>query len=164
WGEACVEHLDGMFAFALWDAERRSLFLARDRLGKKPLYYGLRPDGVLAFASEIGAVVSAFDQPPEIDPEAVEDYFAYGYVPDPRSIFRNIAKLPPGHCLAVRRGAGLPQPVAYWDVAFVPDEDRGARAIESDLLERLDGAVRSRLMAEVPLGAFLSGGVDSGAV
>ncbi|MTW21759.1 XrtA/PEP-CTERM system amidotransferase [Allochromatium palmeri] len=165
WGERCVERFRGMFAFALWDRNRETLFLARDRLGIKPLHYAWRPDGQLLFGSEIKALLEDASLSREIDPLAVEEYFAYGYVPDPRSIFKSIHKLPPGHTLSIRRGANQrPESREYWDVAFRSNgvQDVGEATVE--VIERLREAVNIRLVAEVPLGAFLSGGVDSSAV
>jgi asparagine synthase (glutamine-hydrolysing) len=164
WGETCVTRFRGMFAFALWDRGQETLFLARDRLGIKPLYYAMLPDGQLLFASELKALLVHPRLPRALDPYAVEEYFAYGYVPDPRSILRHAAKLAPAHTLTWRRGAPAPQPRPYWDVPFasmgMPRETEAAR----ELIDRIREAVRIRLVAEVPLGAFLSGGVDSGAV
>ena len=164
WGEDCVQRLRGMFAFALWDRNRETLFLARDRLGVKPLYYAPLADGTLAFGSELKSLVlhPAFNR--EIEPRAVEDYLAYGYVPEPNSIFRQALKLPPGCTLSVKRGAALPQPREYWDVPFKPGAALTLQAAQDELIERLREAVRIRLVSEVPLGAFLSGGVDSSAV
>jgi len=164
WGEDCVQRLRGMFAFALWDRNRETLFLARDRLGVKPLYYAPLADGTLAFGSELKSLVlhPAFNR--EIEPRAVEDYLAYGYVPEPNSIFRQALKLPPGCTLSVKRGAALPQPREYWDVPFRPGAALTLQAAQDELIERLREAVRIRLVSEVPLGAFLSGGVDSSAV
>ena len=164
WGEDCVQRLRGMFAFALWDRNRETLFLARDRLGVKPLHYASLGDGTLAFGSELKSLVlhPAFNR--EIEPRAVEDYLAYGYVPEPSSIFRQALKLPPGCTLSVKRGAALPQPREYWDVPFKPGSALTLQAAQDELIERLREAVRIRLVSEVPLGAFLSGGVDSSAV
>ncbi|MBK1656113.1 XrtA/PEP-CTERM system amidotransferase [Allochromatium vinosum] len=165
WGEGCVERFRGMFAFALWDRNRETLFLARDRLGIKPLHYAWRPDGQLLFGSEIKALLEDASLSREIDPLAVEEYFAYGYVPDPRSIFKSIHKLPPGHTLTIRRGASRrPEPREYWDVSFRPNGVQDIGEAMTEVIERLREAVNIRLVAEVPLGAFLSGGVDSSAV
>ncbi|TVR83929.1 MAG: amidotransferase 1, exosortase A system-associated [Rhodospirillales bacterium] len=164
WGEACVERFRGMFAFALWDENRQSLFLARDRLGIKPLYYAILPDGYLIFASELKALLCHPGFSRDIDPEAVEDYFAYGYVPDPKTIYRTAHKLAPGHVLSVQRGGGVVRPRRYWDVAFSGDLLGNERDLGPELVDRLREAVKLRLIAEVPLGAFLSGGVDSSAV
>ncbi len=164
WGEACVERLSGMFAFALWQRSTGTLFLARDRLGIKPLYYSVLDDGRLLFGSELKALLAYPGLRRRIDPTAVEDFFAFGYVPDPKTILRGVAKLPPAHTLHARRGERVPAPRAYWDVTFETDTSLHADAACAELIERLRGAVRSELMADVPVGAFLSGGVDSGAV
>lgn len=167
WGEACVQRFRGMFAFALWDRHTQTLFLARDRLGIKPLYYSALPDGQLIFGSELKALLAHPGQPRELDPCAVEEYFAYGYVPEPRSILAGVQKLPPGHTLTVRRNQRVPaSPRAYWDVPFATTTDHpiGMAEAAEELTERLREAVRIRMVAEVPLGAFLSGGVDSSAV
>jgi asparagine synthase (glutamine-hydrolysing) len=164
WGEDCVLRLRGMFAFAIWDRNRDTLFLARDRLGKKPLHYALLPDGHLIFGSELKALLVHPGLSREVEPRAVEDYFAYGYVPDPKTILKHAHKLPPGHTLKVRRGEPLPAPREYWDVPFRPVSVRDEAEARESLIERLREATRIRLMSEVPLGAFLSGGVDSSAV
>ncbi|SEO97820.1 XrtA/PEP-CTERM system amidotransferase [Aquisalimonas asiatica] len=164
WGEACVERFRGMFAFALWDRNAETLFLARDRLGIKPLHYAELSDGRLLFGSELKALLACADLPRVLDPEAVEDYFAFGYVPDPRTIFTGASKLPPGHTLTVRRGAPVPAPVPYWDVVFGNDGPADLEVATGEFVERFSEAVRIRMVAEVPLGAFLSGGVDSSAV
>ncbi|WJW74456.1 amidotransferase 1, exosortase A system-associated [Thiohalobacter sp. IOR34] len=163
WGERCVERFRGMFAFVLWDRNRETLFMARDRLGIKPLHYALMPDGSLLFASEIKSLLADPGLPRDLDPLAVEDYFAFGYIPEPRSIFTAVRKLPPGHRLSIRRGQPLPEPQAYWDLTFA-DGASAPAGVEDELIERLREAVRIRMIAEVPLGAFLSGGVDSSAV
>ena len=118
WGEACVDRFRGMFAFALWDRNRETLFLARDRLGVKPLHYAYLPDGQLVFGSELKSLLlhPAFRR--DIDPYAVEEYFALGYVPDPRTIFAAARKLPPAHTLTVVRGRAQRQPRQYWDPRF----------------------------------------------
>lgn len=164
WGEACVERFRGMFAFAVADRNRQSLFLARDRLGVKPLHYALLPDGSLIFGSELKALTAHPAFAREIDPCAVEEYFALGYVADPRCIYRMARKLAPAHTLLATRGEPLPAPKPYWDIRFSLDNPAPPAAAEEELLQRLDEAVRIRLMSEVPLGAFLSGGVDSSAV
>ena len=164
WGEACVERFRGMFAFALWDRKRETLFLARDRLGVKPLYYAALPHGQLVFGSELKSLAAhpAFGR--ELDPLAIEDYFALGYVPEPRTIYQTARKLPPAHTLTVRRGQAFPEPREYWDVRFTLDNRIGEADARAELIERLEESVRLRMIAEVPLGAFLSGGVDSSAV
>lgn len=164
WGEDCVHHFRGMFAFALWDRNRQRLFLARDRLGVKPLYYAVTNDGWLVFGSELKTITAWPGFRRAIDDEAVEDYFGYGYVPEPRTIYKTAFKLPPGHTLMVERGKLLPAPREFWDVPFQPLPAMRIEDAQVELIERLSEAVRVRLVAEVPLGAFLSGGVDSSAV
>ncbi|NBC32106.1 MAG: amidotransferase 1, exosortase A system-associated [Alphaproteobacteria bacterium] len=164
WGEGVLDRLRGMFAFALWDAGRGQLILARDRIGEKPLYYAVTPAGELVFASEISGVLAALPETPPLDPQAVENYFAYGYVPDPKSIFRGIAKLAPGELLVAGRGAGAPAVRQYWDVPLGDSPAMTAASLEEELRARLDAATRMRMVSDVPLGAFLSGGVDSGGV
>jgi asparagine synthase (glutamine-hydrolysing) len=164
WGEGCVERFRGMFAFALWDRNRETLFLARDRLGVKPLYYAVLGDGQLVFGSELKALLAHPQFARELDPLAVEDYFAFGYVPEPRTIYRTACKLPPAHTLTLRRGAPLSAPRGYWDVRFTLDNRISEADAQAELVERLRESVRLRMISEVPLGAFLSGGVDSSAV
>ena len=164
WGEACVERFRGMFAFALWDRNRETLFLARDRLGVKPLFYAYLQDGTLAFGSELKVLMQhpALDR--RIDPQAVEEYFALGYTAEPRTIFRGAAKLEPGHLLVLRRGQRAANPRAYWDVRFTLDNPMNLGDAMAELDGRLHESIRMRMISEVPLGAFLSGGVDSSAV
>ena len=164
WGEACVERFRGMFAFALWDRNRETLFLARDRLGVKPLHYALLPGGQLIFGSELKSLALHPGLGRELDPAAVEEYFAFGYIPEPRTIYRRARKLPPAHTLTLTRGAGVPAPREYWDIRFTLDNRIGEGEAQAELIERLRESVRLRMISEVPLGAFLSGGVDSSAV
>ena len=165
WGPACVQRLRGMFAFAIWDRKQQLLFLARDRMGVKPLHYALLPDGSFVFGSELKVVTAHPQFRREIDPLAVEDYFALGYVPDPRCIYRNAHKLPPAHTLTLRRcQPGLPAPRPYWDVRFTLDNPIRQADAEVELRARIRESVELRMIADVPLGAFLSGGVDSSAV
>ena len=164
WGEACVDHFRGMFAFALYDRDRDCLFLARDRLGIKPLFYAVLPDGQLIFGSELKVLKQHPKLPREVDAQAIEDYFALGYVPEPRTIYHGVHKLPPGHVLLYERGQPLPSPRQYWDLHFEPEPVADEHALREQLIERMREAVDIRLVAEVPLGAFLSGGVDSSAV
>ncbi len=163
WGPACVDRFRGMFAFALWDRRRQTLFLARDRLGKKPLYYALLPDGQLVFASEMRAMLCHPGVERRIDPAAVDGYLALGYVPEPGSIYRGIQKLPAAHYLMVERGKAGPEPRRYWTLKFAPTPMDEADAA-AELILRLREATRLRLVSDVPLGAFLSGGVDSSGV
>jgi asparagine synthase (glutamine-hydrolysing) len=164
WGDACVTHFRGMFAFALWDEPRKTLFLARDRLGIKPLHYAILPDGQLVFASELKALLAHPALPRRIDPCAIEDYLAYGYVPDPKTIYRDVCKLRPGYRLSWRVGQAGPCQERYWQLRFAARERLTVQRAAEELLERLEEAVALRLVADVPLGAFLSGGVDSSAV
>ena len=164
WGEACVDRFRGFFAFVLWDERQQVLFLARDRLGVKPLYYAALPDGQWLFGSELKSLLAHGGLGREIDPRSVEDYFALGYVPEPRTIFTSALKLAPGHSLCLRRGQPAPVPRRYWDLRFTGANKISAQDAQDELLERLNESVRLRMIAEVPLGAFLSGGVDSSAV
>ena len=164
WGRDCVRRFRGMFAFALWDRNRGELFLARDRLGKKPLYYSLLGDGRLIFASELKSLLRHGGVRRDVDPCAVEEYFSLGYVADPRCILSSVRKLPAATTMVVARGRGIPEPVAYWDVSFARTSPAEEEAVVGTLLERLEEAVRIRMIADVPVGAFLSGGVDSSGV
>ncbi|APZ43487.1 XrtA/PEP-CTERM system amidotransferase [Acidihalobacter ferrooxydans] len=164
WGPACLDRFIGMFAFALWDGARRELHLVRDRLGIKPLYYGRTRHGDWVFGSELKALLVHPQMPRDIDPAAVEDYLAFGYVPDPRSILLAVQSLPPGHRLRLRGGDDRPTLHRWWDVdptaRSAGDESQWIGALR----DHLDDAVRLRMVADVPLGAFLSGGVDSSTV
>jgi asparagine synthase (glutamine-hydrolysing) len=153
-----------MFAFALWDRNRETLFLARDRLGVKPLFYALLPDGTFLFGSELKSILAHGGLARDIDPLAVEEYFALGYVAEPRCIFRDARKLPPAHTLALRRGEPVGEPREYWDVRFTLDARLDEHEAREELERRLRESIRLRMISEVPLGAFLSGGVDSSAV
>ncbi|HKQ25290.1 MAG TPA: XrtA/PEP-CTERM system amidotransferase [Burkholderiales bacterium] len=164
WGASCVTRFRGMFAFALWDRNRETLFLARDRLGVKPLYYAQLPGGPWIFGSELKALLVHPGLSRKIDPMAVEDYFAYGYVPEPRTIFKDVFKLSPGCTLALRRGQPASQPIEYWDVPFKTGAATTEQEASDELIFRLRESVKLRLISDVPLGAFLSGGVDSSAV
>jgi len=164
WGRRCVERLRGMFAFAIWDRHKQCLFLARDRLGIKPLHYAVLPTGQLIFASEIKALLCHPQVKRELDPCAIEEYFALGYVAEPRSIYRQIFKLQAGHSLLVQRGATLESPQPYWDVDFSRSSSSTLEDAIEELQGRLQETVHAYSRADVPLGAFLSGGVDSSAV
>jgi len=160
-GEACFAELRGMFAIALWDARRRRLLLSRDRVGKKPLFYSW--DGRrLVFGSEIKALWPAGGLSQDIDETAVSDYFSYQYVPAPKTIYRAIRKLRPAHYLVVE-GAGIRE-VPYWDLQFNHTRDLSEEEWCEQFLHEYRIAVKSRLISDVPLGAFLSGGVDSSSV
>lgn len=164
WGERCVDQFRGMFAFALWDRNRQTLFLARDRLGVKPLHYAWLADGTLLFGSELKSLLAHGALDRTIDPLAIEEYFALGYVAEPRTIFAAARKLPPAHTLTLRRGARPVEPQCYWDPRFTLGCALTPQQAADELLARLDESVKLRLISEVPLGAFLSGGVDSSAV
>lgn len=164
WGRDCVQRLRGMFAFVLWDRNRQTLFMARDRMGVKPLYYALLDDGHLLFGSELKSVLAHGGLDRRMDPMAVEEYFALGYVAEPRTIFRSALKLAPGHSLEIRRGQPMPEPHQFWDVRFSLDSTISQEEAGEQLVAMLKDSVRLRMIAEVPLGAFLSGGVDSSAV
>jgi asparagine synthase (glutamine-hydrolysing) len=160
-GVEFLRHLEGMFALAIWDARRRQLVLARDRLGKKPLVYRAE-HGRLLFASELKSLLEVPGVPREIDAGAVDEYLTYQYVPHPNTIFRGIRKLPPAH-YAVYRDGRL-SVGCYWQPDFSREVHRPAAEYKADLLRLLTAAVEKRLQSEVPLGAFLSGGVDSSIV
>jgi asparagine synthase (glutamine-hydrolysing) len=164
WGDKCVDRFRGMFAFALWDRNRETLFLARDRLGVKPLFYALLDDGMFLFGSELKSILAHGGLKRDMDPLAVEEYFALGYVAEPRCIFRQAKKLPPAHTLTVSRGGTPAEPREYWDVRFTLDASIGDADACHELEHRLTESIRLRMISEVPLGAFLSGGVDSSAV
>jgi asparagine synthase (glutamine-hydrolysing) len=170
WGvAAAVERTIGMFAFALWDRTTRTLSLARDRLGIKPMYYAAQPDRLL-FASQLKAFRAAPGWRPTIDDDAVAGYLRHNYIAQPRTIYREAAKLPPGHILSVRAGAE-PELTCFWDarqVALTGLARNDPAPDEAEAVERLDAllrdAIRLRMIADVPLGAFLSGGIDSSTV
>ena len=164
WGVECLSRLHGMFAFALYDSEARTLFLARDRLGVKPLYMAELSDGSLAFASELKGLTAHPLLRRSIDPLAIEDYLTWGYVPDHRAFLQGVEKLPAGHYRLLRHDAPPPPPRQWWDISFA-ERRKGSQAdLSAELLHRMREAVRSRMVADVPLGAFLSGGVDSSSV
>ncbi|RED49855.1 XrtA/PEP-CTERM system amidotransferase [Aestuariispira insulae] len=163
WGADCVKRLRGMFAIALYDAREEILFLSRDRFGKKPLYYCETPDGHLVFGSELKTLMAYPGLALEIDPQAVEDYIALGYVPDPKSIYKSIRKLPQAHNLIQKRGGSV-RLERYWQLDMTPRVTGSVEALGEELIERLQEATRIRMISDVPLGAFLSGGVDSSAV
>ena len=164
WGPECLPRLHGMFAFAIYDLTARTLFLARDRFGVKPLFYAALSDGSLAFASELKGLLAHPLLRREIDPLAVEDYLAWGYVPDHRSILKGVSKLGAGQSLLLRHHAPLPAPTRWWDISFADRHCGKPSDLEAELVHLLRQAVTSRMVADVPLGAFLSGGVDSSSV
>ena len=167
-GESLLSDLNGMFAFALWDARRGRLLLARDRFGKKPLYYFL--DGSrLLFASEIKGILADPSVPRQIDPEALSAYLSLGYVPCPTCIFKGILKLPPASWMTIEldpatHGLKTDGPHRYWTLRYRPDSRLTETECVSRIQDLIRDAVRVRLFSEVPLGAFLSGGLDSSTV
>lgn len=156
-GEGCVEKLRGMFGFAIWDERNRTLFLARDRVGIKPLYYWLS-DRSLVFGSEIKAILADPEVKPEVVPEMIDRFLTFYYVPGEETLFRNIFKLAPGCSLTVK--GGKPRIRQYWDLRFVPAEQSAAEA-QSKLVELFEECVRLHMISDVPVGFLLSGGVDS---
>ena len=164
WGAAMLQRLNGMFAFAIHDAATQTLFLARDRLGVKPLHWAELSDGAIAFGSELKALLAHPLLRHTPDVRAVEDYLAYGYVPDDACLVAGVSKLAAGHYMLIERGKGAPRPRQWWDVSFANRARRSAAALGEELIERMRDGVRSRMVADVPLGAFLSGGVDSSGV
>ena len=161
YGPDCVQRLRGMFAFAIWDVRKRQLFLARDRVGIKPLYYSW--DGrTLRFGSEIKALLQDRSLDTTIDPLGLDDYLTYLYIPAPKTIFKQIRKLPPGHTLIVSEQGVREQ--QYWDLSFEPRLQDSEAAYAAGLLDQLRESVKLHLVSDVPIGAFLSGGLDSSAV
>jgi asparagine synthase (glutamine-hydrolysing) len=161
-GARCVRHLHGMFAFALWDRRRRRLLLARDRIGKKPLFYAFSRGG-LTFASEMRALLEDRQVGTEIDPSAANCFLAYGYVPAPMSIFSGVRKLEPAHTLLLERGRMATE--RYWSLDYSRKlQVKDPRELLEPIRDAIRLATRRRLIADVPLGAFLSGGIDSSAV
>jgi asparagine synthase (glutamine-hydrolysing) len=157
-GDDCVKRLRGMFAFALWDEKKKRLLLARDRLGKKPMYYSIQ-NGTLYFGSELSAVLAALPYKPEINLEAIDLYLSLQYVPDPLTAYEGIFKLPPAHTLVWENGQLHIQ--RYWDYTYQPKFTASEDELAEELRARLRDAVKMRLLSEVPLGAHLSGGIDS---
>jgi asparagine synthase (glutamine-hydrolysing) len=161
WGESCVEKLNGMFAFALWDERDRKVLLARDRVGKKPLYYVLNK-GMIAFASELKALLAGGMCKGEVDHKSLDCYLSLGYIPAPRAIFTDVKKLSAGHYMIVRQNEKKEK--QYWRLKPVPSPARTLIETTEEFSSILDEAVKCRLMSEVPLGCFLSGGLDSSLV
>ena len=161
WGDDCVQHLGGMFAFAIWDSRNRRLFVARDRLGKKPLYYSYDGD-TFVFSSEIKSLVKHPAVTARLDPEALDVYMTFGYIPGPMTVFENINKLLPGHTLVLDAACQVTCR-QYWDVPEIDPAD-AAQIDENEAAHEvrrlLEAAVKDRLLADVPVGVFLSGGLD----
>lgn len=164
WGEACVKQFRGMFAFALYDKRTGTVFLARDRLGVKPLHVAALANGWVLFGSELKSLLAHPEIKRDLDVHAIEDYFTYGYIPDPRTILKAAFKLPAGHTMLMRHGQQIGLPKPYWNLKFAHTHKGSEADLAHEMTERLREAVKIRLMSEVPLGAFLSGGVDSSAV
>jgi len=162
YGEDCASALDGMFAFAIWDVRQRTLLLARDRMGEKPLYYHAGSNAFV-FGSELRALLEHPAVPRALSLSSLHRYLSFEYVPAPHSILEGIHKLPPGHQLTMSPG-GKPRVVQYWDLAFAPDESLGPDEWATSLRQELERSVRRQLASDVPLGVFLSGGVDSSAI
>jgi len=160
-GEACVQHFRGMFAFALWDAPKHRLLLARDRLGKKPIYYTIQ-NGELYFCSELNGLLKALPHRPEMDLEAIDLYLSLQYVPEPRTVYKDIYKLPAAHTLVWENGQAKVN--RYWDYSYQPKLTGNEDDLAEELRVRLREAVKIRLISEVPLGAHLSGGIDSSVI
>ena len=163
WGVDLPGRLNGMFAFAIWDRRRQSLFLARDRFGEKPLYWA-RQDGGFYFASELTALARHRDFRAEIDRNGVRKLLAYGFIPSPNSYWRDVARLPGGHWLRYDLASGRSETRAYWRFDLEPQPVASERQAAEDLRGLLEQAVARRMMSDVPLGVFLSGGIDSGMV
>jgi asparagine synthase (glutamine-hydrolysing) len=161
WGTECLQRFVGMFAFAIWDDRDRSAFIARDRLGKKPVFYHFA-NGRLVFGSELKALLEHPAVPRKVDPGALDDYLAYSYVPSDRCIFAGVSKLPPAHWMRWKDGALQVQP--YWKVDFAPGPELREEEWAERVEEALRRSIRLRLRADVPLGVFLSGGIDSSAI
>lgn len=164
WGPGCLDRLDGMFAFALYDLDTRQLFLARDRFGVKPLFLAQLADGGLIFASELKGLLAHPMMRRRLNPQAVEAYMTWGYVPDSHSILKGVSKLQAGHFLLLEHGKPMPAQRRWWGVSF-EERHKGKEAdLSAELVHLLREAVQSRMVSDVPLGAFLSGGVDSSSV
>ena len=164
WGPDCLERLDGMFTIAIYDLDKRQLFLARDRFGVKPLFLARLSDGSVAFASELKGLLVHPLLRREVDPRALDAYLAWGYVPDSHSILKGVEKLPAGHFWLLDHGRELGAPKRWWDIDFSNRVQGSEAELADELAHLMDEAVRSRMVADVPLGAFLSGGVDSSSV
>ncbi len=161
-GENCVDELRGMFAFAIWDSRVEKLFIARDRLGIKPLHYTVLGNKSLVFGSEIKAILQDEAVPRRVNPDALSEYISLLYVPDPGTMFDGIQKLPPAHALSCdRNGVRVRQ---YWDVDYNVNESLTEEQAAGQLFDLLKGTVKDHLLSDVPLGAFLSGGVDSSTI
>jgi asparagine synthase (glutamine-hydrolysing) len=164
WGTACLDRLDGMFAFVLYDIAKGQVLLARDRLGVKPLYYAALADGSLAFASELKGLLAHPLLKRKVSRAGVDAFLTWGYVPDSHAILEGVHKLPAGHFWLFEIGKGRGQPQRWWDIDFTRRTEASEAELSDELLRLLRDGVKSRMVADVPLGAFLSGGVDSSSV
>jgi asparagine synthase (glutamine-hydrolysing) len=162
YGESCFSRLRGMFAIVLWDSKKRQLLLARDRVGKKPLFYSADQSRII-FGSELKALLAGGGFSQEMDLQALYDYFSFGYIPAPKTIYRAVRKVLPGHYVLVSSDGTL-QERSYWELTFAETEHRSEKEWCERIREQLSDAIRIRLMSDVPLGAFLSGGIDSSSV
>jgi asparagine synthase (glutamine-hydrolysing) len=160
-GKDVLKKINGMFAFAIWDTAKQSLFIARDRIGKKPLYFYKQGNDIV-FASELKAMLTLPEIPRTIRIDAVYDFFAYQYIPDPKTIFENIYKLEPGHYLEITENAF--SNIKYWDLSFSKKSNHSESQIKDELQLLLNECTKKRMISDVPLGAFLSGGVDSSGI
>jgi asparagine synthase (glutamine-hydrolysing) len=154
YGEKCVEHLRGMFAFAIWDSKQDKLFLAKDRIGKKPLYY-TQKNGTLVFGSEIKCILEYLGETPQVNYEAIDLFLTYQYIPSPKTIFKGIFSLPPAHTLACGKNGDI-NISKYWDLDYRNKTNISFKDACSQTIELLEEAVKIRMIADVPLGAFLS--------
>lgn len=164
WGVDCLKRLDGMFAFAIFDRDKRQLFLARDRFGVKPLFIAHLSDGSIAFASELKGLLAHPLLRRRVNPQAIEAFMAWGYVPDSHSMLAGVEKLSAGHFWLLEQGKAPGRPQRWWDIDFTAREKGSEADLSAQLVHLLREGVRSRMVADVPLGAFLSGGVDSSGV
>ncbi len=164
WGEKVIDRLRGMFGIAIWDTKKQQLFIARDRMGIKPVFYSITEDGSLVFGSELKVLYEFPSIKKIIDPKSVEEYFAFGYVPEPKTIFKNIYKLEPGWSLTIKVGEDKPTLKQYWNIPFKTNHELSYKDASDQLLAQMKEAVDIRMVADVPLGAFLSGGVDSSSI
>ncbi|TRD12519.1 amidotransferase 1, exosortase A system-associated [Erythrobacter insulae] len=164
WGTACLEKLHGMFAFALYDLDKRQLFLARDRFGVKPMFLARLSDGSIAFASELKGLLAHPQLRRKADPAALEAYMTWGYVPDTHSILSGVEKLPAGHFMLLEQGKKPEGSKQWWDIDFTNRKSGNEADLSAELVHLMRDAVQSRMVSDVPLGAFLSGGVDSSSV
>ncbi|MEM6907717.1 MAG: XrtA/PEP-CTERM system amidotransferase [Pseudomonadota bacterium] len=164
WGEGCLARLDGMFAFVLYDLEQRKVLLARDRFGVKPLYLARLSDGSLAFASELKGLLAHPLLRRRLNPAALDAFLTWGYVPDTHAVLAGVEKLAAGHFMLLEQGKPLSPPKQWWDISFTERAKASKADLSAQLIDLLRDAVQSRMAADVPLGAFLSGGVDSSSV